>query len=295
MQVRKAVIPVAGLGTRMLPATKSVAKEMLPVVDKPLIQYVVEECAAAGITEVVLVTHASKAAIENHFDMNVELETSLEEKGKDTLLAAVRNACPAGVKVVSVRQGKAEGLGHAVGCARDVVGDEPFAVILPDVLIDENEANPARDNLAAMIKRFEQTGASQVMVEPVPMEQVSAYGVVDMAGAGLHPGESVGMCAVVEKPSIEAAPSNLSVVGRYVLPAAIWDLIEQTPRGAGNEIQLTDSIALLMKLSKVEAFHIQGLSHDCGNKLGYMKTCLTYALRHPDVGPGLTEHVQNLY
>src|SRR5690554_5111151 len=149
MQVRKAVIPVAGLGTRMLPATKAIAKEMLPVVDKPLIQYVVEECAAAGITEVVLVTHSSKAAIENHFDMNVELESSLEAKGKDALLDAVRSACPAGVKVVAVRQGKAEGLGHAVGCARELVGDEPFAVILPDVLIDDKAADPVRDNLAA--------------------------------------------------------------------------------------------------------------------------------------------------
>ncbi|TXE74878.1 UTP--glucose-1-phosphate uridylyltransferase GalU [Serratia nevei] len=285
MQKRlKAVIPVAGLGTRMLPATKAIPKEMLPVVDKPLIQYIVSECVAAGIKDIVLVTHSSKNAIENHFDTSFELEAVLEARVKRQLLAEVQNICPSDVTVMQVRQGQAKGLGHAVLCAKPMVGDYPFVVLLPDVLLDEAKADLRKENLAKMLQRFDETGFSQVMVEPVPEEDVSKYGVVDCAGAALIAGESAPMTAVVEKPAREDAPSNLAVVGRYVLSADIWPLLEKTPPGAGDEIQLTDAIAMLMDEQIVEAFHMSGKSHDCGDKLGYMKAFVQYGLRHATEG-----------
>ncbi|MFH2375209.1 UTP--glucose-1-phosphate uridylyltransferase GalU, partial [Klebsiella aerogenes] len=251
-KVRKAVIPVAGLGTRMLPATKAIPKEMLPLVDKPLIQYVVNECIAAGITEIVLVTHSSKNSIENHFDTSFELEAMLEKRVKRQLLEEVQSICPPHVTIMQVRQGLAKGLGHAVLCAHPVVGDEPVAVILPDVILDEYESDLTRDNLAEMIARFDETGASQIMVEPV--EDVTAYGVVDCKGESLQPGESVPMVGVVEKPKADVAPSNLAVVGRYVLSADIWPLLAKTPPGAGDEIQLTDAIDMLIEKETVEAY-----------------------------------------
>lgn len=285
MQKRlKAVIPVAGLGTRMLPATKAIPKEMLPVVDKPLIQYIVSECVAAGIKDIVLVTHSSKNAIENHFDTSFELEAVLEARVKRQLLAEVQNICPPDVTVMQVRQGQAKGLGHAVLCAKPMVGDYPFVVLLPDVLLDEAKTDLRKENLAKMLQRFDETGFSQVMVEPVPEEDVSKYGVVDCAGAALIAGESAPMMAVVEKPAREDAPSNLAVVGRYVLSADIWPLLEKTPPGAGDEIQLTDAIAMLMDEQVVEAFHMSGKSHDCGDKLGYMKAFVQYGLRHATEG-----------
>jgi len=292
--VRKAVIPVAGLGTRMLPVTKAIPKEMLPIVDKLLIQYVVNECIAAGIKEIVLVTHASKNSIENHFDTSFELESMLEKRVKRQLLEEVQSICPADVTLLHVRQGEAKGLGHAISCARPAVGNEPFAVVLPDVLIDDDESDLTRDNLAAMVKRFDASGASQVLVEPVPMEKVSSYGVVDTNGSELAAGHSAAMQAIVEKPSVDQAPSNLSVVGRYVLSSRIWDLLEKTPPGAGNEIQLTDTIGMLMESEPVEAFHIQGRSHDCGNKQGYMQTFVTYGRRHPELGGAFSEFLAGL-
>ena len=274
-KVRKAVIPVAGLGTRMLPATKAIPKEMLPLVDKPLIQYVVNECIAAGITEIVLVTHSSKNSIENHFDTSFELEAMLEKRVKRQLLEEVQSICPPHVTIMQVRQGLAKGLGHAVLCAHPVVGDEPVAVILPDVILDEYESDLSRDNLAEMISRFDETGASQIMVEPV--EDVTAYGVVDCKGESLKPG-------VVEKPKADVAPSNLAVVGRYVLSADIWPLLAKTPPGAGDEIQLTDAIDMLIEKETVEAYHMKGKSHDCGNKLGYMQAFVEYGIRHKTLG-----------
>ncbi|GAA3596394.1 UTP--glucose-1-phosphate uridylyltransferase GalU [Gibbsiella quercinecans] len=290
MQKRlKAVIPVAGLGTRMLPATKAIPKEMLPVVDKPLIQYIVSECVAAGIKDIILVTHSSKNAIENHFDTSFELEAVLEARVKRQLLAEVQSICPPDVTVMQVRQGQAKGLGHAVLCAKPMVGDEPFIVLLPDVLMDDASADLRKENLAKMIQRFEETGYSQVMVEPVPEKDVSKYGVVDCGGVALAAGESAPMTAVVEKPALEDAPSNLAVVGRYVLSADIWPLLEKTPPGAGDEIQLTDAIALLMDQETVEAFHMSGKSHDCGDKLGYMKAFVQYGLRHATEGEGFSK------
>jgi UTP--glucose-1-phosphate uridylyltransferase len=282
-QVKKAVIPVAGLGTRMLPATKAIPKEMLPVVDKPLIQYVVAECVAAGIKEIILVTHASKNSIENHFDTSFELEATLETRVKRQLLEAVQSICPKDVTIMHVRQGVAKGLGHAVLCARPMVGDSPFAVVLPDVIVDDVASNPKKDNLADMVARYNTNRVSQIMVEQVPQEDVSKYGIVDLEGLELAPGESGKIHQMVEKPPLDEAPSDLAVVGRYVLSNKIWDLLEFTPPGAGGEVQLTDAIASLMSLEQVDAYYMKGKSHDCGSKLGYMKANVEYALRHSEL------------
>jgi len=295
MKITKAVIPVAGLGTRMLPATKAIPKEMLPIVDKPLIQYIVNECVDAGIKEIILVTHSSKNAIENHFDKSFELETTLENRVKRQLLDEIQAICPQGVTIMHVRQGEAKGLGHAVLKARPLVGDVPFAVVLPDVLIDDACSDLKRENLAAMVTRFSETSASQIMVEPVPEELVSSYGVADCGGVSIEAGESVKMTQVVEKPMIDDAPSNLAVVGRYILSEKIWDLLDFTPPGAGGEIQLTDAIASLMKLDTVEAFHMTGKSHDCGSKLGYMKAFVEYGLRHEEKGGDFTHYLKELF
>lgn len=290
----KAIIPVAGLGTRMLPATKAIPKEMLTLVDKPLIQYVVNECVAAGIKEIVLVTHSSKNAIENHFDTSFELETMLEKRVKRQLLEEVRSIVPKDVTIMHVRQGNAKGLGHAVLCGRPLVGDESFAVILPDVLLAEFSANQKEENLAAMLKRFNQTKASQIMVSPVAPEAVSSYGIADCGGVEIPPGESAKINSIVEKPSVEEAPSNLAVVGRYVFSAAIWDLLERTPIGVGDEIQLTDAIDMLIEKETVEAFHMTGVSYDCGDKIGYMKAFVEYGLHHNKLGGEFKSYLKDL-
>lgn len=290
----KAIIPVAGLGTRMLPATKAIPKEMLTLVDKPLIQYVVNECVAAGIKEIVLVTHSSKNAIENHFDTSFELETMLEKRVKRQLLDEVRSIVPKDVTIMHVRQGNAKGLGHAVLCGRPLVGDEPFAVILPDVLLAEFSANQKKENLAAMLKRFNQTKASQIMVSPVAPEAVSSYGIADCGGVEIPPGESAKINSIVEKPSVDDAPSNLAVVGRYVFSAAIWDLLEKTPVGVGDEIQLTDAIDMLIEKEMVEAFHMTGISYDCGDKIGYMKAFVEYGLHHNKLGDEFKSYLKAL-
>jgi len=279
--VRKAVLPVAGFGSRMLPASKSIPKEMLPVVDRPAIEYVVKEAVRAGIKEIVLVSHSSKTAIEDYFDTHFELEHQLEMKGKDSLLADMRNILPGDVSVIAVRQHQALGLGHAVACAAPVVGNEPFAVLLPDVLVD---CDGTEEDLAAMVRRYETTGAAQIMVEAVPAERVNQYGIVALEGADPAPGASASMVAIVEKPAINEAPSRLSVVGRYVLPAEIMGMLAATPPGAGNEIQLTDAIASLLQHAPVEAYAMQGRTFDCGNKLGYLEAVFHYAARHPDMG-----------
>lgn len=284
MQVKKAVIPVAGLGTRMLPATKAIPKEMLPVVDKPLIQYVIEEAAAAGIKEIVLVTHASKNAIENHFDTSFELEAQLESRLKRSLLAEVRSITPPGLTVISVRQAEAKGLGHAILCARSVVGDEPFAVLLPDVIVDNAECNLRKDNLAGMTRRFEETGNSQILVEQVPYDQVDKYGVVDCSGVEIPAGETAKIAAMVEKPPVDEAPSNMAIVGRYVLSKTVWNLLAKTMPGAGGEIQLTDALDTLLEQEVVEAYQLVGRSHDCGTKIGYLMANVIYGERHPEVG-----------
>ncbi|EFM98800.1 UTP--glucose-1-phosphate uridylyltransferase GalU [Actinobacillus pleuropneumoniae] len=290
----KVIIPVAGLGTRMLPATKAIPKEMLTIADKPLIQYIVNECVAAGIKEIVLVTHSSKNAIENHFDTSFELETMLEKRVKRQLLEEVRSIVPKDVTLMHVRQGQAKGLGHAVLCGRAVVGNEPFAVVLPDVILADFTANQKTENLAAMIKRFNETQHSQIMVAPVPREDVSRYGVADCDGVEIPAGETAKIVKMVEKPSVEEAPSNLAVVGRYVFSAGIWDLLEKTPVGVGDEIQLTDAIDMLIEQETVEAFHMTGRTFDCGDKLGYMQAFTEYSLRHDKFGNNFKEFIKKL-
>lgn len=292
--VTKAVIPVAGLGTRMLPATKAIPKEMLPVVDKPLIQYVVSEAIAAGIKEIVLVTHASKNSIENHFDTSFELEAQLEKRVKRQLLDDVRAIVPDGVTVISVRQPYAKGLGHAISCARPVIGDAPFAILLPDVLVDQYNSNLSSENLAAMINNFSETGNSQIMVEAVPWDKVNKYGVVDCKGVELFGGGVAKIVAMVEKPEPDVAPSNMAVVGRYVVPPTIWDLLAKTPMGVGGEIQLTDALEELLHLEEVDAYRIMGKSHDCGSKLGYLQANISYALQHDELGKDLKEYLHSL-
>lgn len=295
VKVLKAVLPVAGLGTRMLPATKAIPKEMLPLVDKPLIQYVVNEAVAAGIKEIVLVTHASKNSIENHFDTSFELEATLEARVKRSLLDEVRSIVPKDVTVISVRQSAPLGLGHAVLAAKPIVGNNPFAVMLPDVIIDKYKSNPKTDNLSQMIARFDQTGHNQVMVEPVPQAQVHQYGVVDLAGKNISAGQNATIKNMVEKPNNDEAPSNLAITGRYVVSPTIWDLLEYTPPGAGGEIQLTDALLQLRHLETLEAYHLTGKSHDCGSKLGYMLANVEYAMQSSGMGEEFKKLAKKLF
>jgi UTP--glucose-1-phosphate uridylyltransferase len=270
--VRAAVFPVAGRGTRFLPATKASPKEMLPIVDKPLIQYAVEEAIAAGATRLIFVTGSSKRAIEDHFDTDAELETALRKSGKDALLQSIRNIVPAGVACIYIRQGEPLGLGHAVLCARPAVGNEPFFVHLADDLI---AGEPPC--LKQMATEYSRHGGGVIAVEEVPARDVSSYGIVAIDDANR-------VTKIVEKPAPEDAPSNLAVVGRYLLPGAIFDKLETTGRGAGGEIQLTDAIAALLEEMSVYAYRFKGVRYDCGNKLGYLKATVAYGLAHNDVG-----------
>ena len=271
-KISKAIIPVAGLGTRLLPISKSIPKEMVPVVDRPLIQHVVEEALAAGLNEIILVTRGGKSAVEDHFDHHYELETELEKKGKAQLLEQLRAIVPPELKVTSVRQDKALGLGHAVACAAHLIGeDEAFAVLLPDVLVKPQTDQSEQSDLATMVTTFQVSQAAQIMVEQVPLADVERYGIADCAGQDLVAGSSTAMRGVVEKPSPEQAPSQLAVVGRYILPGKIMPLLAETQPGAGNEIQLTDAIDTLIAEDKVEAFCMAGRSFDCGHIPGWLQ------------------------
>ena len=275
-KLRKAVFPVAGLGSRFLPVTKASPKEMLPIVDKPLIQYAVEEAAAAGITEMIFVTGRNKRAIEDHFDKAHELETELERKGKDALLDMVRSVLPEGVRCIYIRQAEPLGLGHAVLCAQAVVGDEPFAVLLADDLIDSDP--PA---MARMGQVFAREGFSLLGVEEVPRDQTQSYGIVTI---DKMQGDVARIQSIVEKPKPAEAPSNLAVIGRYVLTPRIFDLLNQVTPGAGGEIQLTDAIARLLAHERVLAVRLPGKRYDCGSKLGYLQATVDYGLRHSEIG-----------
>ena len=288
--IKKAILPVAGLGTRFLPASKSIPKEMVTVVDRPAIEYVVREAVAAGIEQIILVTHSSKASIENYFDRNFELETTLENKKKFDLLKAITEILPSHIQVISVRQPQPLGLGHAVLCAKAVVGDDDFAVLLPDVLVKDADS---KNDLSLMIDRFNQNQAAQIMVEAVPDHLVDQYGIVDVEQSPAE-GKSIVMQGIVEKPAIDTAPSNLSVVGRYVLPAKIMQLLDQTPKGAGNEIQLTDAIAMLQQTEVVEAYRMKGQTFDCGSKIGYLKAVLHYGVEHATLGADFKQLIKEL-
>jgi UTP--glucose-1-phosphate uridylyltransferase len=277
-KITKAVFPVAGLGTRFLPATKASPKEMLPIVDKPLIQYAVEEAVAAGITDLIFITGRGKRAIEDHFDKAYELEAELQAHGKNKLLKEVRALLPAGVQCAYVRQAEALGLGHAVLCARHLVGDEPFAVILADDLIDADV--PVMKQMAQVHAK---SGGSVIAVQNVAREDTSSYGIVvpEAVSAGLSR-----ITNMVEKPKPEDAPSTLGVVGRYVLSPRIFHFLESQRRGAGGEIQLTDAIARLLREENVFGYEFAGRRYDCGSKLGYLEATVDLALKHPEVSAG---------
>jgi UTP--glucose-1-phosphate uridylyltransferase len=283
-KLKKAVFPVAGFGSRFLPVTKASPKEMLPIVDKPLIQYAVEEAAAAGITEMVFVTGRNKRAIEDHFDKAYELETELERKGKDVLLEQVRSVLPEGVRCIYIRQAEPLGLGHAVLCAQPVIGYEPFAVLLADDLMDSEP--PA---MVRMAQAFEREGSSLLGVEEVPRDQTQSYGIVTVDKMN---GDLARMRSIVEKPRPADAPSNLGVVGRYVLTPRIFDMLGEVRPGAGGEIQLTDGISALLAHERVFAIRLPGKRYDCGSKLGYLQASVEYGLRHPEVGKDFERYLK---
>jgi len=287
--IRKAVFPVAGLGTRFLPATKAAPKEMLPVVDKPLIQYAVEEAYAAGIRHMIFVTGRSKRAIEDHFDTADELETELEQAQKNELLALVRSVQPDDMVCAYVRQNRMLGLGHAVLCAEPLVGNEPFAVLLADDLM----VGPSGQDgvMSQMVRAHAQQGRSILAVQEVPQDQVRRYGIVAGESAGKH---MIRVEQIVEKPSPEKAPSRMGVAGRYILTPGIFDEIRQQTTGVGGEIQLTDAIARLMRREAVYAFQYAGKRYDCGSKEGFLEATVELALQHPQVGESFRQYLQSL-
>lgn len=290
-KINKAVIPVAGLGTRMLPATKAIPKELLPVYDRPIIEHVVKEAIAGGVTEIILVTRSGKEAIENHFDANYELEHRLEKKGKETILGTVKNIMPEHVKVTSIRQAEALGLGHAVLCAKHLLNDEPFAVLLPDVLVLDNESRERNYSFAQLVEAWNKTEVGQVMVERVESDVIENYGVADLDGAFSEPFASVTLKGLVEKPSSDEAPSSLAIIGRYVLPSKVLDLLENTTAGVGGEIQLTDALDELLKTDGLNSFETDADIHDCGNKQGFLSANLAVGMMDPET----REEIQRLF
>jgi len=285
-RIRKAVFPVAGLGTRFLPATKTVPKEMLPIIDKPLIQYAVDEAVEAGCDTLIFVTNRYKHAVADYFDKAYELEQKLEQAGKLEQLELVRNVLPSHVRAVFVTQAEALGLGHAVLCAKPIVGDEPFAVLLPDDLI----WNRGPGALKQMADAAESSGASVIAVQDVPREQTGSYGIV---ATETFSGREGRISAIVEKPSPEVAPSTLAVVGRYVLSSRIFELLEKTTPGAGGEIQLTDAIAALLTEHPVHAYRFRGTRFDCGTHIGLIEATIRYALDHEKLSDAAQQLMQN--
>ena len=289
MRVRKAVFPAAGLGTRFLPATKAQPKEMLPLVDKPIIQYGVEEALAAGCDQIIIVTGRGKTAIEDHFDVSYELEKMLEEKGKTELLAVVRQISDM-IHVAYVRQKEAMGLGHAVLMARELVGHEPFAVLLADDVIDA--PTPC---LKQMMEVFDQTQSSVIATQVVEGPAISSYGVLDVKEADPRfGGRAFEVKHMVEKPKLEDAPSKLAVIGRYILTPRIFEMLERTPLGAGGELQLTDGMRLLLQHEKIYGFRFDGRRHDTGDKLGFLKATVEFALKRQDMGAAFREYLKSL-
>jgi UTP--glucose-1-phosphate uridylyltransferase len=285
-RVTKAVFPVAGMGTRFLPATKASPKEMLPIVDKPLIQYAVEEAVAAGITDMIFVTGRSKRAIEDHFDKAYELENELERRGKTELLEFVQNLLPRNINCIYMRQAEALGLGHAVLCAEPVVGDEPFAVLLADDLLDND--TPV---MKQMVEAYDYYRCSVLGVQDVPRADTASYGIVDARPLAERVEQ---ISAIVEKPQPDVAPSTLAVVGRYVLTPRIFHHLKNVHAGAGGEIQLTDAISSLLAEQQVLAYRYEGVRYDCGSKLGYLQATVEYALRHPEVGVEFAAYLRAL-
>ena len=286
-RIRKAVFPAAGLGTRFLPATKVQPKEMLPLVDKPIIQYVVEEAVASGLTNIIIVTGRGKNAIEDHFDVSYELESLLEERGKRDLLEQVR-AISSMINVAYVRQGETLGLGHAVLMAKDLVGDEPFAVMLGDDIIDSQV--PC---MKQMVRVFEEHQGPVIAVHQVPKEEISAYGVIAGTPEG-KTGRVYKINDMVEKPKADKAPSDLAIIGRYILTPDIFEALETTPRDAGGEIQLTNALRALMGRRPVYGYRFEGVRHDAGNKLGFLKATVEFALKRDDLGASFRDYLKSL-
>ncbi len=287
MHIKKAVFPVAGLGSRFLPATKANPKEMLPIVDKPLIQYAVEEALRAGITHMIFITSSSKRAIEDHFDTHFELEARLQEQGKTNLLAVVKNIAPPHIQLTYVRQTQPLGLGHAVLCAEHVVGDEPFAIVLADDLIDDINV-PC---LQAMTECFNQDGESIVAVQPVPLEDVHQYGVVTVTDKLQHYSP---IHTMIEKPIHGQALSNLAAVGRYIFTPSIFSCLRQTSIDCRGEIQLTDGIQRLLTQERVHAYQFHGKRYDCGSKLGYLQATVEFGMRHEEIGQAFCGYLQTI-
>ena len=286
-KVRKAVLPVAGLGTRVLPATKTIPKEMMPVVDRPALQYVVDEAREAGIEHFIFVTGRNKGAIEDYFDRAYELEATLRDKNKNDLLAKITSEVPEAGTTSFVRQQSPLGLGHAIWCARDVIGDEPFAILLPDVLV-----KAAPSCLAQMVDAYNQVGGNIIAVDPVPMERVSSYGVIAPKSGDSNDGPLIEMAGMVEKPPVDKAPSNLKITGRYILQPRVLELLSDQATGAGGEIQLTDAMARLMEEQSFHAYKYDGQDYDCGSKIGYFEAVLAYALDHPEIGNDALELIR---
>ena len=284
-KIRKAVFPVAGLGTRFLPATKASPKEMLPIVDKPLIQYAVEEAVAAGITELIFITGRTKRSIADHFDKAYELENELQKHNKIRMLELVQNILPSHVTCIHIRQAEPLGLGHAVLCGHAAVGEEPFAVLLADDLIDDGD----QGCLKQMVDVFENYQSSVIAVENIPREETSKYGIIDSESLGSRIGKLKG---IVEKPKADEAPSTEAVVGRYILTPLIFDLLGDIGQGAGGEIQLTDAIAELLKHEQVLSWQFDGKRYDCGSKLGYLQATVEYALKHPELKDEFAEYLR---
>ncbi|MEI8054920.1 MAG: UTP--glucose-1-phosphate uridylyltransferase GalU [bacterium] len=290
IKIRKAVFPVAGLGTRFLPITKANPKEMLPIVDKPLIQYAAEEAVAAGITQLVFVTSSSKHAIENHFDSNFELEAKLAESGKNEWLEVVRNILPAGISCVYIRQQNPLGLGHAILCARDIIGDEPFAVLLADDLINGGE----KTCLEQMIDVYSKTNSNVLAIQPVAESETEKYGIVALSNTDLKLGDFSKITTIVEKPKPKDAPSTFAAMGRYILSPRIFHFLENASSGAIGEIQLTDGIDKLIAEQDVHGYAFHGKRYDCGSKIGYLKATIEYGMQHQEVGQHFTEYLRDL-
>lgn len=281
-KINKAVIPVAGLGTRMLPATKAIPKELLPVFDRPIIEHVVKEAIAGGVTEIIFVTRSGKESIENHFDAHFELEHRLEKKGKKKILGTVKNIIPERVTITSIRQADALGLGHAVLCAKPLLNNEPFAVLLPDVLVLDQNSRKQNYSFTKLVEAWNATEVGQIMVERVASNVIENYGVADLDGLETKPFDSIALRGLVEKPSSENAPSNLAVLGRYILPSRILDLLENTKAGVGGEIQLTDALDELLRAEGLNALETDASIHDCGNKQGFLTANLAVGMRDCD-------------
>lgn len=287
-KVTKAVLPVAGFGTRVLPATKALPKEMLPIVDRPALQYVVDEALAAGIEHIVFVTGRNKGAIEDYFDSAYELEVALKTKGKHEILESLLATTPKAGSFSFTRQQAPLGLGHAIWCARDIVGDDPFAILLPDVLIKSEKSC-----LAQMVDAYNQVGGNIIAVDPVPMERVSSYGVIAPSDPAAT-GNLIKMSAMVEKPPVEKAPSNLKITGRYILQPEIMEILRNQAAGAGGEIQLTDAMASMMSSQDFHAFKYDGQDYDCGSKEGYFEAVAAYAVDHPQIGASARATMQRM-